>query len=357
MLSIRIFGISDRSATHKAWLPPPGPFLQRSLRRYSNICLLPLTPRLLSLHLYTGSENEGCLLSSEYLDTLHGSIPWKTLQSFGAYSTMLPFTESAPPLVSETANGILTRLTRMQSHERRSLRRLDIVNGTIAEEVFDSVRSQFTTLESLTIRGSLRDDGKIWDNDQKWNPNHNLTCLQLIDCSGVYSAHVPKFLRLFPSLKKLLISGCGNWGDDIPPARAEGWSRQPDALHRQPPHLDEFHIEHMVTWEILAMGEISSRTVIATGLPEGDIYAPFKADPEIFPGLRHLKLDLRNPRTLVTEIEPNEDAAITNVEGRTSPLVATEPMTSGVTEVDELEQLCRIRGIELTWDWRSAFCR
>ena len=105
------------------------------------------------------------------------------------------------------------------------------------------------------------------------------------------------------------------------------------------------------------MGEISSRTVIVTGLPAGDIYAPFKADPEIFPGLRHLKLDLRNPRSLVTETEPNEDAAtanveaaITSVEGRTSPLVATEPIISNVAEVDELEQLCRVRGIELTWD-------
>lgn len=105
------------------------------------------------------------------------------------------------------------------------------------------------------------------------------------------------------------------------------------------------------------MGEISSRLVIATGLPLGDLVDAFKTDAEIFPGLRHLRLDKRFPHYTPTA-GWEEDSIPTTVESQ--GVTAVEPIASAPAAIElppiipvpvgELEQICRDRGIELSRD-------
>ncbi|CAG8597726.1 7181_t:CDS:2 [Acaulospora colombiana] len=107
---------------------------------------------------------------------------------------------------------------------------------------------------------------------------------------GILVTDVPKMVGHFQALQYLIVSTCGDDDDIVPPYRPSGWSHLPDALCKRRPPLEEFHIEHMLNWEIMAMGTIPTKKVIGSNLAKGHIAEVFETDPEIFPGLRIEKI-------------------------------------------------------------------
>lgn len=174
----------------------------------------------------------------------------------------------------------------------KSLKALDIATTTIHPTAYDTLRAHFPSLESFTIRRSLRSHlGRIWDpNEQsKWHPKQNLTRLHIIDCLAAYAPHIPELVRHFKALKYLLVSTCGSWEDEYPPPRPTGWRMKPDALYDSR-RLDVAHVEHMAFWEILALGIIPTRKLILSNIQRGDFIGAVQADSDIFPHLETLSL-------------------------------------------------------------------
>lgn len=174
-----------------------------------------------------------------------------------------------------------------------SLKVLDVTSDSLPRNVYDAIRSKATTLETLCFRNSLDlDVGRLWDEDQisKWAPNSNLTQLSFANCQSVYAPHLPHLVLHFTSLKYLIVSACGDNSDVEPTPRNPGWSREKNALRQRAP-LEMMQIEHMLAWEILAMGIISTKTLIATSLVSGHLAQSFLQDEEIFPGLAILQTD------------------------------------------------------------------
>ncbi|KAG8761670.1 hypothetical protein FRC14_000054 [Serendipita sp. 396] len=119
-------------------------------------------------------------------------------------------------------------------------------------------------------------------------PPSNLISLQLMGSGGVHSPYIPDLVLHCPQLEYLFVSECG---DDIglpPVTRDRGWSEHKDALWRRRQPLKELHAEHMLAWEMIAMGTIPARTVILTSLVQDDMQNSFLRDPEIFPCMEHL---------------------------------------------------------------------
>lgn len=175
-----------------------------------------------------------------------------------------------------------------------SFKHLEIASESIPSDVYDDLRSKTASLHSLTLRSCISSPlEKAWSpgNTQKWVPNANLTYLLLSNCQSVYPPHIPNLVQHFTSLKHLMISACGSHGDVVPPARAPNWCTLPDALWKQRPPLETAFIEHMLQWEIIAMGTIPAKTVIFTSIRRGNVETSFMEDPEIFPCLFVLRVE------------------------------------------------------------------
>jgi len=208
----------------------------------------------------------------------------------------------------------------------RQLRNLEITSGFISGDVYDGIRSKATFLDSLTFRYCLGIAlGRIWDEGQiaKWAPNQNLTRLNLINCQNGYAPHIPSLIRHFSSLRHLFISACGDFSDVEPPPRQAGWNRESNALWKHRAPLDVLHIEHSLEWEILALGIIPTRTLVATSLIEGHLFGAFVLDEEIFPGLTLLKISNVSDNTL------------------------NDPRSPSHRSLQEWERILKLRNIEL----------
>jgi hypothetical protein len=215
-----------------------------------------------------------------------------------------------------------------------SIKRLDIAWETMPQHTYDLVRSNFINIRSLSVRRAFRvwafDDrelGRLWDEGQphKWKPYANLTTLNLIDCSNAYAPHIPKLVRLFDSLRHLLVSTCG-YSTDKQAYPDTDWHSTTNALWKVRPSLVTFHMEHMLDWEILALGIIPTRILITSNLHTGHLAHAFNQDQRIFPGLQHLSLEPLSP----------------------------DPETGEITDREKehafLEEFCKRRSVELSKD-------
>ncbi|KAG8830356.1 hypothetical protein FRC18_008243 [Serendipita sp. 400] len=123
-------------------------------------------------------------------------------------------------------------------------------------------------------------------------PPPNLVSLQLMSCGDIHAPLLPDLVLHCPQLQYLFISECGASIGLPRVTRTSGWSEHSEALSKKRKPLAEFHIEHMLEWEILAMGTIPARIVVMTSLVKDDLQKSFLTDPEIFPGLTFLQYEL-----------------------------------------------------------------
>jgi hypothetical protein len=201
--------------------------------------------------------------------------------------------------------GIVPLLGRFEE-----LTTLEITSESLPGNIYDEIRSKSIFLESLTLRCCLAITlGRLWDQDhiRKWSPNQNLTRLNLINCQNGYAPHLPNLVSHFSSLKHLFISACGDFSDVETFPRNAGWSQESNAFWRQRLSLDVLHLEHTLEWEIVAMGIIPTKTLIATSLVPGHLFGAFSLDEEIFPGLAVLKLDDIRSNTCTNVASPGPD--------------------------------------------------
>ncbi|CAG8739709.1 9099_t:CDS:2, partial [Acaulospora colombiana] len=137
-----------------------------------------------------------------------------------------------------------------RSDQAKLLKALDVYFGDIPNDIYALIRTLFIGLEYLTIRGSFGGFvGPLWidTNNSYWGAYSNLTRLQLIDCSNVYTLTIPAFIRHFPSLEYLLISACPYpWRTEH--GRAKGWSSLSDGWWNIRKPLKAMHIECMLKW-------------------------------------------------------------------------------------------------------------
>jgi hypothetical protein len=260
---------------------------------YAVARLLRASPNLESIALYyRSSEAEMPIIAQEIALQMKRGV----IHSLGIYSVLVIQQDigdwawnnmSAHPateLFTEfMANPALTT----------SLTGLDIAITSMSQGVYDFVRTHFQSLETLTLRRGLRVHlGRLWDPDQrdKWQPKPNLTRLHLIDCLSAYAPHIPELVRHFDSLKYLTVSTCGSWEDEYPPMRPRGWHTRRDALCAVRKPLELFHIEHMTTWEIAALGVIPAKRVILSNMARGDFMRAIRDDTELFPCLETLSV-------------------------------------------------------------------
>ncbi|PVF99545.1 hypothetical protein CPB86DRAFT_703242 [Serendipita vermifera] len=220
------------------------------------------------------------------------------------------------------------RETIMMPEAVASLKHLDIAVERISFPAYAKLRESVSGLTSLHIRRAFRISlGYLWESCTVpvWSTSAHLTRLSLIDCSNTYAADVPHLVGHFQGLQYLIVSTCGDDDDIIPPHRPSGWSHFPDALCKQRPPLKEFHIEHMLNWEIMAMGTIPTKKVIGSNLAKGHLAEVLETDPEIFPGLQLLSIEGQPVRG--------------------SP----QRMRDSPHEYD-IEKICERRGLKLTKD-------
>ncbi|KAG8836170.1 hypothetical protein FRC17_009513 [Serendipita sp. 399] len=118
-----------------------------------------------------------------------------------------------------------------------------------------------------------------------------LVKLQLIECQGVHAGHLPVLVDQCPALRYLFVSTCGDASDVELPFRPAGWSEESDALWRRHDPLVLFHLEHMLGWEIAAMGTIPAKEVVITSLRERELLYAFEKDKEMFPRMTTLRSD------------------------------------------------------------------
>ncbi|PVF96138.1 hypothetical protein CPB86DRAFT_787282 [Serendipita vermifera] len=230
-----------------------------------------------------------------------------------------------------TAVNALINLLSESEKARKSLKTLELAVQTISMNAYIAIRSRFPCLQSLTFRGALRAAlGRPWDPDQRgyWTPYQNLRRLQLRGCPGGYSAHIPFLVHLFPALRELLVSTCGQPTDPFVGPWPPGWSRQPDALYRTHKPLDLFHIEHMDDWEMRAMGTVPTTTLMVTTVRSMHLLNILQEDRELFPGLRLLRL---------------------------APFKSRNGSTNLTPQWWELASICRERGIEIRRDAISIY--
>jgi hypothetical protein len=183
------------------------------------------------------------------------------------------------------------------SKARKALKRLDLHTYYMSLETYDMVRSQFPSLESFTISYGIRHPhDPIWAPSQrsKWEPYSNLTRLQFLQCGRVYCNQVAHLVRHFPSLKYLLVSTCDDGGDicrtDSNIDKGERWYDRKDALWRVRKPLETLHLEHMLEWEITAMGDIPTKELVVTNLKGNFLTESMMKDPRIFPALQTIRI-------------------------------------------------------------------
>lgn len=175
-----------------------------------------------------------------------------------------------------------------------SLKRLDLAIYSMSEDTWDRVRQHFTSLKSMVICHALRPSlGRVWSPYQstKWFPNSNLTHMYLKKCSGAYAPHIPHLVRHFTSLVHLLVSICGDHNDITIMTPPTGWYTADNALWKVRQPLDVFHLEHMVHWEIGAMGDIPTKCLIIANLYGPSFNDALQDDVHYFPHLQTIRVE------------------------------------------------------------------
>ena len=219
------------------------------------------------------------------------------LNTFGIYGSVVlndgTGNANATPC-SGTISGPTEVLHDIAASEKasRALKKLDIVTEWMGKPTYALLQSSpFPNLESLTVRHSFR-HSELWNEDpaerNKWSPSANLVCLRLINCQTAYSPDIPLMVRQFEHLQELMVSTCGYGEDFIPAPRTDDWSADRDALCQVRKPLRIFALEHMMEWEILALGTIPTTTLVSTNVQREDLINALEFDPMLFPGLRVL---------------------------------------------------------------------
>jgi hypothetical protein len=229
--------------------------------------------------------------------------------------------------LGDAAWDLIDALVRSERAQGR-VKRLDFALAAISSETRDLIRSSFPNLESLTMRRMVCADlENFWDRDRLvwWGTMNSMTRLQFYDCPWLYASHITSLIALFPSLRELLVSACGDCGDHG--ALAKDWHLSPDALCNNHHPLDWLHIEHMKTREILLSGQVPTKTLIVTSTKLQFLLEAMKRDEHLFPGLKVLRLKATHGRN-----------------GSTKQGDSTRAM---------LEEICARRGVEIFRDARS----
>ncbi|PVF96131.1 hypothetical protein CPB86DRAFT_787274 [Serendipita vermifera] len=262
------------------------------------------------------------------------------LSSLGIYSqgTLNDMWESGS---NSSPNKVLQSLAESEVAQTR-MRCLEIAFSSITEDVFDLVRSRFPNLESMSFRKALRSSlGRIWDCDQrqKWTPYKHLRKLEFYLCENVYAVHVPEIVSIFPSLRELLISTCGDWSDIHGGPLRDDWHSQHNALCNRREPLESFHIEHMDDWEIRWLGLIPTKRLITTTLKPLHLLTELKNDFNLFPGMKTLYLPP------IDENKPSNEGH--------------RGLAHKTADVEQLEHLCEARGVTIVRDAKAivtCFC-
>jgi hypothetical protein len=215
---------------------------------------------------------------------------------------------------------------------RKAIRNLDLVVSSLDESTYDLIRSELTSLRSLSARRTFWGNiPKIWEfpSARHWSPNPNLTRLQLMNCENAYSAHIPNLVRHFVGLQYLVVSTCGDWEDQIisMPLSKSRYT-DPSALCNVRKPLKSFQIEHMEDWELAAMGDIPTEKLIITNTEGQHLGAAFQADRDLFPSLRCLQIE----------------SQVLQKDGKIMPVTYSEKAMS------ILRTVCAARSIELRND-------
>jgi hypothetical protein len=260
--------------------------------------ILSLCNNIHSIGLYyrKAPEQKGLDAQSPLLAEILSAIRDRGLRSIGFYSPMSYHVARAKNESSD--QRLLYEIA--QSDQAKLIKRLDVYFGGTPPETYPPLRTRFTGLEALSIRGSLNtSNGPIWSEEKKepfWGPYSNLISLQLVNCHNIFPPHIAELIRHFPSLEHFLISACGH-GPTTRPARGKGWSAQQDGWWNRRKPLKLMHIEHMLPWEMLVMGTIPALEIVAVGLYSGDLAEAFMGDHEIFPHLRLLRAEPLESKT------------------------------------------------------------
>jgi hypothetical protein len=275
--------------------------------------------------------NKYTVQTQQFEDELVNLVRLGKIQSFGIYSNLiLRSVIGSWEWNSKEARHLNPFFQRVLTlpEALSSLKHVDIAMESILPNTYESLRESVTGLTSLHIRRAFRISlGQLWEPSMgpQWSPSAQLNRLSLIDCSNTYAAHVPEIVGHFKSLQYLIVSTCGDDDDVVPSTRPGGWSALPSALCKQRPPLEEFHIEHMLNWEIRAMATIPTKKVIGSNLAKGHLAEILHTDQESFPGLRFVSIEEQPPRG------------------------SAEIMRKSSTSYD-IEKICEVRGLVLTRD-------
>ncbi|CAG8674419.1 9507_t:CDS:2, partial [Acaulospora colombiana] len=220
--------------------------------------------------------------------------------------------------------GKLIKMLSDSQLARVQLKHLDLALASVPLKAYDRIRSNFPNIESLNVRnGSYKLPGRVWvpEEASKWASYGRLTRLQFYWCRNLYAPHVPGLVKLFPALRELLVSSCGDPSDEVMGPLRWDWYLDPEALCKTHIPLEYCHVEHMDDWEIRALGVIPAKTWIVTTIKPPHFLQELSNDDHIFPGITHLQ-----------------------IESESWPTV--EKPASVIT----LEELCKKRGVKLTRD-------
>lgn len=283
----------------------------------------------LGLYYYFGGTDLS-YISNEVVRLLDQEV----LEEVGIYSmTVLESNQPLGFLQSNPIGGIMDFVTALASHPgaSRALKKFDIATESMYWEIYELIRKDFPNLTSLTVRHSFR--RHLWDDNYSariaWSPKYRLTRLQLVNCQTAYAPEIPFFLQIFESLEELTISTCGWVGDERPlQIREQGWSKEPGALCKMRRPLKWLKLEHMIDWEVKALGVIPTTELSLIHWNAAELIEPFKDDEELFPGLKVLRMHQR----WIGDEEEKQD----------------KQMKKSYGEV--LLEICEKRGIELRRD-------
>jgi hypothetical protein len=254
--------------------------------------LLPLlTERVTSLGIYFDDEGKSSRLSPRALiNDVMNVLQAGRVKSFGIYSNSA-FSSNLDDFTPAGASALLQQITLCPSLSQ--LNSLEIATERMDESLYDALRTQIGKLRSLTIRSAFQEDLEpVWSiaRREKWLSCHNLTTLQLVQCAGVATPHVPYVIQSFPSLRTLILASCGGRGVPWVPQREKGWSFTKDSVWQDRPPLEMFHLERVFYWEISTLGVIHTSKLIIADVIEGKLIDSFR-DEELFPHLRTLKIE------------------------------------------------------------------
>jgi hypothetical protein len=179
----------------------------------------------------------------------------------------------------------LIALLSNSSLARESIKTLELAVDSISMETFTTIRSRFSSLQSLTLRSTLRAVlDTQWDSDRQkyWMPYHNIRRLQLTGCQKGFYEHIPFLVHLFPALRELFISRVVRRHQPV------AWNRPAEAPRQVRKPLDLFHIEKAEEEEIRKVAQIPTKTLILTAVWLKHILKILKESEDSFPGLETL---------------------------------------------------------------------